>query len=384
MKYSIIAICIVFLACSASQTESNQLPRDVTALRALQKSKKAEIKALNQELTKIETLIDSLDQDKVIQRKLVTVKPAARQDFERFVKVQGAVETDDIVSVSSETGGRIVRMSLNEGDYVRKGQLIAKIDMETIRKQMDELNTQLDLAKTTYERQQRLWDQQIGSEMQYLQAKNAVERIEKNLETLEHQLSKENVYAPISGAVDMVNLKSGETAGPGTPIIMILNTSRVKVVVDLPESFLSKVKRGEYVTVFFPALNQEIKARITLIGRKIDPANRTFEAEIDILNKDGLFKPNLLAEVMIQDYFATDVVVIPQELVQQEVSGQNYVLIQGEGEDGHFAQKREVVPGESSESDVIISEGLEGGEMLIIDGARSLSENELIDIVSAN
>jgi RND family efflux transporter MFP subunit len=243
------------------------------------------------------------------------------------------------------------------------------------------LETSLEFAITTYERQKRLWDQNVGSEMQYLQAKNNKERLEKSLETLRHQLTKAKVYAPISGVVDHVFLKSGELAGPGTPIVQILNTQKVKVVADVPESYLNKIKKGELVTVQFPAIDQEFKSKVTLIGRTINPSNRTFTVEIDLPNKSRMLKPNLLAVMMINDNTQKGVVVIPIELVQQEVSGRSFVFVKDENKEGAFAKKVIVETGASYEGNIIITSGLEGGEELIATGARGLANNELIKII---
>jgi membrane fusion protein, multidrug efflux system len=231
-----------------------------------------------------------------------------------------------------------------------------------------------------YERQQRLWDQKIGSEMQVLKAKNDKERLEKSLETARFQLTKANVYAPISGIVDMVFLKSGEMAGPGTPIAQILDVRSVKVVADLPENYLGVIKKGEEVTIKFPAINEERKARVSLIGSSINPANRTFEVEVNMNNSNGLLKPNLLALMKIRDFAQKDVFVLPLLVVQQEVSGKSFVYIKAEGEEGEMAQKVYVETGESYEGYIIVTKGLNGNEEIIMDGARGLSDKELIKV----
>lgn len=312
---------------------------------------------------------------------MVTAQKVERKTFERFVDIQSNVESDDIVIASSETGGRLISVSVEEGAIVRKGQLIAKVDMESVNKQIDELNKSLELAADVYERQKRLWDQNIGSEMQYLQAKNSKERIEKTLETTKFQLTKANVYAPISGTVDMVFLKAGEMAAPGAPIAQIISIGSVKVVADVPEKYLKAIKRGELVTIKFPALDMETKAKVSLIGSTINPANRTFKVEVKVPNPKGLLKPNLLAGMLINDFIQKDVVVVPLELVQQEVSGRSYVYIKGENEEGAHAKKVIVETGESYEGEIIILSGLEGGEEIIVSGARGLAKDELIKII---
>ena len=375
---------LLFAIILASCTQPEEVPQDLAGKQQLLKEKKAELKSLEKTIAQLEMEIEKLDTTKREKsRRLVTTKSIDRSDFERFVEIQASVQAGDVVYASSETGGRIIRLNVKEGQQIRKGQLIAKTDMESINKQIDELNTSLGLAVEVYERQKRLWDQNIGSEIQYLQAKNNKERIEKSLETLKHQLTKANVYAPISGVIDKVMVESGEVAAPGSPIVEILNSRNVKVVADVPENYLKAIRKGEQVKIKFPALDKEMQARVSLIGSSINPANRTFEVEVQVPNRDGTLKPNLLSVMLINDLTEKDIVKVPLELVQQEVSGKDYVYIKGEGTEGPIAKKVYVTTGESYQGEIIIKEGLKGGEELIVDGARGLAENELIQVQQA-
>jgi RND family efflux transporter MFP subunit len=379
MKYllPVFVIALIWTGCSF---EDN--PQDLDALKATLKTKKADLKKLNKEIDSLIIKIEQIEPPKEVNRTLVTTQKVAKSDFKSYTSIQATVKSDDIVMASSEIGGRLLNVAVKEGQNVNKGQLIALTDLESVAKQIAELETSLDLAKTVYERQKRLWDQNVGSEMQYLQAKNNKERLEKSLETIRYQLTKAKVYAPISGVVDHVFLKSGELAGPGVPIAQILNTQKVKVVADVPESYLNKIKKGEIVTVQFPAINQESKSKVTLIGRTINPSNRTFTVEIDLPNKGGFLKPNLLSIMLINDNSQEDVIVIPIELVQQEVSGRSYVFVKDENSEGAYAKKVFVETAESYDGNIIITSGLEGGEELIVTGARGLANNELIKIVN--
>lgn len=383
MKYLFALITLFFLvvACQQEQkVDPNAIPTDLNDKKEFLKNKKAELRQLTALIEKTEGEIDALIPNDQKARTLVTTSKVALKDFERFVDIQATVEAEDMVAASSETGGRILQMSFQEGNTIRKGQLIAKIDLEQIDKQIAEVETTMTLAKDVYERQARLWKQNIGSELQYLEAKNNVERLEKSLETIRFQQTKANVYAPISGVIEVVNLKQGEMASPGMPILQILNTNKVKVVADIPETYLGKVKRGETVTIKFPALNQEIQAKISQLGRTIDPNNRTFEAEINLNNSKGIYKPNLLAAMLINDFQAKNVPVIPVEMVQQEVSGKDYVYIKTASEKGEVAKKIFVETGENYNGEVIIKSGLTGGEELIMEGARGLAENQLVKV----
>ena len=383
MKYLIptsILLALLLSACQ-SQEETNEIPEKLEDKRALLKEKRTELSRLTEFVDKLEKAVAEQDPSMVAEnRPIVTTAQVERTDFKHFVEIQAAVEADDYVDATSEVAGRITKLTVEEGDNVRRGQLIAQLDLEQLKKQMAELEKSLELANTVYERQKRLWDQNIGSEIQYLEAKNNKERLEKSIETLEYQMSKAKVYAPASGVVETVFLQTGELASPGMPIIQILNPRKLKAVADVPENYLRAVKEGETVTVEFPALDQEQQARITLIGRTIDPANRTFKVEAALSKTSSLVKPNLLAVMYIKDEQIDDVVTIPLEMVQQEVGGKDYVYVIGEGEDGPLARKVYVKTGESYEGNIVIKEGLEGGETLIMEGARGLAENEPVKV----
>ena len=226
--------------------------------------------------------------------------------------------------------------------------------------------------------------QNIGSEVQYLQAKNNKERLEKTLSTLQHQLSKANVSAPISGYVDMILTKEGEVCGPGAPIVKIINTKQVKVVADIPETYLGVVKKGDKVGISFPALNIEKEAKVSMLGRTIDASNRTFKVEVDLNNPDGKLKPNLLAMMKVNDLTVEDVIIIPIELVQQEVSGKDYVFVVNASDNKKTSKKVYIETGESARGEIVVISGLNGDESIITQGARGLADGELIEIANNN
>ena len=377
-KILFFATLFLILACQPQVSEV--LPEDLAGLKKVLKTKKADLKELTREIADLETRILALDTNVVETSKLVTILKPERKDLRHFVTVQGSVQSDDIVNASSEIGGRIIKLATDEGKFIRRGDLVAKIDVEAVNKQIAEVEKSLELAIEVFERQARLWDQKIGSEIQYLQAKNNKERLEKSRETLQFQLTKANIYAPISGVVDMVFAKEGEMASPGAPIIQILNTSRLKVVADAPEDLLGAIKVGDEVEVVFPSLGDTITTRISLLGRRIDPANRTFEIEMNLPNRSGLFKPNLLAEIRVNDFTEEDQFVIPIELVQQEVGGRDFVMIKKADGGKLKAEKLYVETGDSYAGEIVVRSGINETHELILAGARSLSHNELIDV----
>lgn len=380
-RISLIIIALTIFGCSARPTQDEGgLPTDLSELKALRKDKRNEIKQLQQNLKEIEVKISDLEPERQDKKRLVTTVEVIRKDFRRYATIQGAIASKNLVSVSSEVPGRLTSVKVDEGHPVKRGQLIASVDLESLKKQRQELETQLELARDIFERQERLWNQEIGSEVQYLQAKNGVDRLEKSIETIDYSLTKSSIYAPISGVVDVVNLKTGEMAQPGMPIIMILDTRNIMVVADVPENYLGKIEKGDIVNIHFPALGKDVEAPVTLIGRKIHPANRTFKVEIDMPNNSGLLKPNLLSEVQINDYVEPDVIVISQELIQQEVGGRDFVILAETGADGPHARKVYIETGQSYEGEVVVISGLDDGDVLIVDGARGISDTESIEI----
>ena len=386
MKYIpfILFISLFFASCeNPYEVKELTIPETIEAKRELLKTIKTQKQLYSDGLSKIESNVDELrlaieDQDPaVIKTTLVTTIPVKKSDFERFTQVQGTIQTDDTAAAVSEVGGRITRLTVKEGSFVKKGQLIAAIDMEGLDKQVAELQTALGLANEVYERQKRLWDQNIGSEIQFLQAKNGKERLEKSMETINFQKTKANVYAPISGSVEMVMTKQGEVAGPGVPIVQILNTSRVNVVAEVPETLLKAVKRGQKIRIEFPALDKEVTIPITQIGRTINPANRTFKVEAALNNGKGELKPNLLAIIHLNDFSAKDVITIDQNVIQSGVGGEKYVMTVGAN---NVAKKTFIKTGESADGQVIITEGLTDEMLLVGKGGRSVAEGDVLEI----
>ncbi|MGA0232206.1 MAG: efflux RND transporter periplasmic adaptor subunit [Saprospiraceae bacterium] len=371
-----LALLIGFASCSTNGGD------DLESKKALLSEKKAELQALEQEINLLSKEIKDLEPVRKKPATPVEVLEINPKDFTRFVEVQGRVEADDFVNVSSEIGGRITSLLVEEGDYVRKGQLLATTDLETVEKQIAEIETQLELANTVYERQKRLWDQNIGSEIQYLEAKTRMEGLEKSLETLESQISKKNIYAPIGGYVDREFLQEGETASPGMPIIQILNTAEIKVTADIQENFLSAIEKGDSVTVRFPALNLSIDETVTQLGRTIDLNNRTFEIQIKTSSRSGQLKPNLLAVIRFKDFQAEDIISVPLDAIHEEVNGNKFVYIVNE-ESGRFTAKKSYVElGESNVNEVIIASGVRNGDRLITKGSKGISQGELVRINS--
>lgn len=371
---------LLFLAaCGGGAPEGDVIPADLGAKKTLLREKQTELNQLTKLISELEEAIIAQDPTAIKAGILVTVDTVAVSDFTSYAVLQGSVVAEDMLAATPEIGGRVLRLTVKEGDAVQKGSLIAVLDIEALQKQRAELETALDLANTVFERQRSLWEQNIGSEIQFLQAKNNKERVEKSLASLDVQLGRNKVYAPGSGIVERVVVQAGELASPGMPIVQILNTSQLKVVADVPENYIRSVKQGERVTVAIPALDMEHNAPISLIGKTVDPANRTFKVEIKLPN-NPLLKPNLLAEMRIQDFQVKNVVTLPLDRIQQEVGGRRYVMLKAQAGKDVVAKKAIVEIGKSYDGIVVITSGLEPGDEVIMEGARGLTDGQRIEI----
>lgn len=376
----LIAISIITIVACQQKVEEVIYPTDLEGQRMLLAEKKIALKEIEGVIAKLEEDIEENDPS-VKNLKKVTTMSIEKQDIERFVEVQGSIVADDYIMASAEVGGRLLSMNIEEGDNIRKGQKIASVDMESLRKQIAEIQTSLDLAQEVYSRQERLWKQNIGSEIQYLQAKNNKERLEKSIESIRYNLTKGDIYAPASGVVEKVMLKSGEMAGPGSPVLQILNVNKVKVSIDVPEKYLKKIRKGSQFKVELPTLEYEQTVRVTDIGRMIDPGNRTFKVEADISSNGGKIKPNLMAIAYISDFELKNALALDSELIQQDITGTSFVFVAEKNEDGVYIAKRKYLEiGESIDNKLIVKSGLIGDEILIVDGARILNEGQEIII----
>lgn len=329
----------------------------------------------------IEKLTKEIEKKEVGKRaSLVTTTTIEDTTFKHYIEVQGNVETDENIIIYPEYSGVLTAVYVEEGQRVSKGQRLAKIDDGGLGSQLAQLEAQASLAKTTYERQKRLWDQKIGSEIQYLEAKTNYDASQASVNQMKSQLGKTVITAPFSGVVDDIIAEQGQVVTPGqTAVIRLVNLSDMYVNASIPESYLGKVNKGTDVLVDISSIGESYEGQIKQVGNFVNPDNRTFNVKVGIPNPDNKVKPNLIATVKINDYTAQNAIVIPQNVIQQNAAGDNIAFIYDSKTDTTGVAKQVVLKtGMSQGDDVEITEGLKDGEILILDGARALRQDQKI------
>lgn len=326
---------------------------------------------------KIAQLEAELDENADIDKVEVVLEDLHAKKFEHFFEVTGSVEADQEVNVSPEGSGQILDIKVKEGQRVAKGTVLAELNSEPINRSIEQTKINLDLAQTTFERQKNLWDQNIGSEMQYLQAKSNKEALEKQLENLQAQKDMSTIKAPVAGVIDVIYQKQGQIASPQIPFAKIVNIDKIKIYADVAESYLTKIEEDDKVSVYFPAIDKERKTEIQLIGNYIDPNNRTFRIRLDLSNQDKQIKPNMEAVVKIRDYMADSAIVVPSLLIKEDFKG-HYTFIAEESDEGLQAKKVYVKPGVSDNNMTEVKEGLTAGMKIISEGFNQVFDGSAI------
>jgi membrane fusion protein, multidrug efflux system len=376
-KFILPFLTLTLVACGSGQKEDTAALNEKKA--ALEKLKSDKTK-LDEQIKKAQDELSKMDSNNMTKPKLVQVIPVALRDFSHYINLQGRVASENIYTITPRNGigGQVKAVYIKKGDYVKPGQLILKLDDVLYKKNLDQLNTQLGFAKDVYSRQKNLWDQNIGSEIQLLSAKNNVEALEKQIATLKEQASQTNVYSDVSGVVETVNIRVGEifTAQSFQPQIQIINNSSLKVTVEVPENYVSRVGRGSFAEIEFPDVNKTINASVSLLSNLIGQNNRSFLAEFKIGGVAGL-RPNQLALVRIKDYSAPNAVVIPVNVVQTDENGK-YVFVAATEGKKVVARKRRVFIGEMYNDALHVRNGLQVNDMLVTTGYQNLYEGQSI------
>ena len=370
--YTIGLAALLLAGCGEKKGDLQGKKEELAKLKAEQGELNTKIKGLEGELTKL----DPVKREEA-RIKAVAVSPVTATTFRHFVELQGTIDAKNNVQVVPRgAGGTITAMYVAEGSPVRAGQVIAKLDDQIVRESLNEVQTQLSLARTVYEKQANLWKQQIGTELQYLQAKSNVESLERRIATIRAQIGQSSVTAPISGVVDQVIGKVGMTAAPGMGIVRVVNLSQLKVVAKVADTFAGTVKRGDAVQINFPDINRQLNAKISFVSTSVDPLSRTFTIEAPLPSSSDL-KPNMLAQVKINDQSKPNAIVINQNLIQNTENGQLVYVAVNEGAK-RVAKAKKVVTGQSYGGQIEITQGLSAGEQLITRGYQEVTDGQTI------
>lgn len=336
---------------------------------------KKQLAATREQIEQLEAELATGDSLPSLKTKMVSVSVMRPQPFRHYIEVQARVEGDEDVMVSAQYMGSITSVNVKAGDRVGKGQVMAAIDDRAIRQSLESLKTQLELATTVYARQKNLWDQKIGSEIQYLNAKTQKESLEKQVASLQDQWDLTRIKSPINGTVDEVRIKAGQTVAPGMPSIRVVNLADLKVTAEVAESYINTVNRNNPVRIYFPDSKTELEAKVDYAGRAINALNRTFNVEVRLNNKQGTFYPNQVAILKIADYSSQKAFTVPVGAVMKASEGE-YVFI-AESQDGHLkAVRRMVRPGMTYNGITEIVEGLNAEEKVITFGYQNLVDGD--------
>lgn len=332
---------------------------------------KSEAKKLEDEIAKLDTAAASL-----LKTKNVKVAEVTPTDFNNYIEVQGMVDSDENVLVNPGMPGTITSINVVEGQSVTKGQILATTEASVIQKQINQLEGALDLARTAFEKQERLWKQKIGSEMQYLNAKNQKENLEKQIKTVQSQLDLTYIKSPINGIVDEIKVKVGEQTAPGFSGIRVVNLNDIVLRAKVSDNYIAKVKKGMQVIVNFPDLGYDVKAPITYVSNVIG-SNRSFTVEVKLNNKGGEIKPNMLAKLFIEDEKLSNALVVPSNVIERTATG-TYVMVVENEKGKYIARKRKVETGVEYNGQTLIKSGINAGEKIVTFGAQDIVDGQPI------
>lgn len=366
----ILPVLLVIAACGGS--DDQKIKKTIL-------QKKQQIVKIEQAINKLEKqLSDTTENIRLIP---VEVKDMQAEEFNHYIIVYGKVEADNYALISPEMNGQVQSIPVSEGQVVSKGHLLLSLNTAAIDGQIKATKSSLELAKSTFEKQEKLWKQDIGSEIQYLQAKTQKESLEAQLEALEAQMRMSQIRAPFSGTVNKIYPKIGEMAGPGYPVLEFVNLSKITVRADVSESYIGQLREGELVEVSFSSLpDVQRKTPIIRASKVINNQSRTFEIELKLSNSNGLIKPNMVSTIYINDFKDKNALIIPSIAIRKDISG-SYVYIAETQEDKNVVVKKYIDTSKSYEDQTMVSSGLELGDKVITKGFHMVSSGIPVRIV---
>lgn len=368
---SIMFVLLVALTLSCGKKDELALKKDELAgLKKDASELRLKIEALEKEISLLDPEFGMANRKAVL---ISTTQPIVGK-FENYVEVAGSVLSKKNVSISGEVPGRIVEVIAIEGMQVAKGQVMAKIDSESILRNIDEVQKQLELATIVFEKQERLWKQQIGTELQYLEAKNRKESLDKNMASLRTQESRTVVRAPFNGTVETVQVRLGELVQPGSPMFQFVGVSDLYVEADVSERYIGVISKGDSVEISFPSINESFRTKVSAVGSIINQNNRTFKVEVFLPNLPNV-KPNMVSVLKIKDYEVAEAVKVPNYLILQDNRGEYVFIVEN-----NISKKRYIKRGRTYKDRSEIIEGLQGNEVLVDKGFREVGDNFSVTI----
>jgi len=367
MNKLILFILLLTIAACNTTTDKEQLQKQISDY-------KKEVHDINAKIESLEKELDALNED-VDQFKVpVTIKEVLPEDFNHYFEVSGSVEAINEAYISPETSGQIKKIYVKEGDVVVKGQLLAQLNTDITSNSIKELESSLDHANTVYEKQKRLWDKGIGSEIQYLNVKNGKESIEAKLETVKAQQEMSMIRSPVNGIVDKLDKKVGELAMPGMLLMQVVNLNQLYVNADVSEAYLASIKEGDMVLLNFPVYPDiEMEVPVYRTGNVINPQNRSFNVKLKINNTGNMLKPNILAVMKINDFSSDEALVVPSKIIKQDINGK-YLYVLNNNDNNKYAHKVYVSTGKSYQNQTVITNGVNAGDKVIVSGYNQVSD----------
>ncbi len=340
---------------------------------------KAQRDQLNTQISKIESKIDPKSDKNATDAAKVTVTDAEQGVFNHYIQVQGTVDGDQNIAVSPEISGIVTAVYVKEGTPVRKGQVMAELDTKVLKQSLEEVKTQYEMANSLFEKQSALWAKNIGSEVQFLQAKTNKESLQQRVGTMREQLKQAKIYSPITGTVESVPIRVGQNVSPGNPTstIRVINMSIAKITADVSEAYAARIHDGNPVLVNFPDIGKDIETKLNFIGRYIDPTNRTFKVECKISSRDITLRANMIAYIKIKDYSTTNAYTLPVNLVQNDRDSKFIYLAKQNGKNW-VAEKKMIKTGKDYDGVIEVIDGLTTGDKIITEGFQNLNPGENI------
>ncbi len=368
-KLLIVSLALAVISCGTSDKQ-----KQLEKLKAQQDKISQQIKEIENELSGTESYIPPDNSPQVVVTEL---QPS---EFKHFVEVQGRIDAEENTQVNAQTPGIVKEIYVKQGSNVSKGQIMAELDTQVLKKSMEEVQTQLDLANNLYEKQKNLWDKKIGTEVQYLTAKSNKESLEQRYASMQEQIDLAKYVSPFNGTVDDIPFKVGQMVSPGAPgtAIRVINLAKIKAVADVSEAYAAVINMGNEVLVNFPDYGNDIETKISFTSRYIDPTNRTFTVEARLDPSKIAYRANMIAKLRINDYTNPDALVVPVNLVQNSLNGHYVYVVEKKGEK-NIAVRKMVKPGIAYNGLEEINEGLQPGDKIITTGYIDLKEGETVN-----